>query len=168
MADSSNGRFANVAGALIPGTGARADGAGGAAMRIAELLAALFEEVICVGGAPSAGIAGRRAGDIEGPPGALRDLGSALTAATAERVLVVAADAADVTLERLLALVAWPEAEVVVSGEGMADPLSCALVRREPALQAVRAEWAAERNDVRRWLDRLSTAWVGPDALPDA
>ncbi len=97
----------------------------------------------------------------------LRDIGSALAAATAERVLVVAAGAEEASPDLLLALVAWPEAEAVVPrARGAAEP-SCALYRRETALRALREHIGSGRGDVRAWLETLDTAYVDPDALPD-
>jgi molybdopterin-guanine dinucleotide biosynthesis protein A len=167
VVECADGRLASVAGAVIPGTAAQ-PGEADAAARIARLLAALFEEVICVGSEPPADTQGRRAGEVDGPPGVLRDIGSALAAATAERVLVVAAGAEEASPDLLLALVAWPEAEAVVPrARGAAVP-SCALYRREAALRAFREQFASGRNDVRTWLEALDTAYVDPDALPAA
>jgi molybdopterin-guanine dinucleotide biosynthesis protein A len=167
VVECADGRLASVAGAVIPGTAAQPEEADAAA-RIARLLAALFEEVICVGSEPPADTQGRRAGEVDGPPGVLRDIGSALAAATAERVLVVAAGAKEASPDLLLALVAWPEAEAVVPrARGAAVP-SCALYRREVALRAFREQFASGRSDVRTWLEALDTAYVDPDALPAA
>ena len=165
MVECVDGRLASVAGAVIPGAATQPEGSDAAA-RIARRLAALFEEVICVGSEPPADTQGRRAGDVDGPPGALRDIGSALAAATAERVLVVAAGAEEASPDLLLALVAWPEAEAVVP-RGREDALpSCALYRREAALRVFREQFASGRSDVRTWLEALDTAYVDPDALP--
>jgi len=168
VVERADGRLASVAGAVIPGAAIQPDvpGEADAAARIARLLAALFEEVICVGSDPPADTQGRRAGEVDGPPGVLRDIGSALAAATAERVLVVAAGTEEASPDLLLALVAWPEAEAVVPrARGAALP-SCALYRREVALRALREQFASGRNDVRAWLEALDAAYVDPDALP--
>jgi molybdopterin-guanine dinucleotide biosynthesis protein A len=170
VAERAEGRLASVAGAVIPGGAMQpaVRGEARATAQIARLLATLFEEVICVGSEPPADAAGRRAREFDGPPGVLRDIGSALAAATAERVLIVAADAEDVSPDLLLALVAWPESEAVVPrARGAALP-SCAVYRREAALRAIRGEFASQRNDVRGWLETLETAYVDPDALPAA
>ena len=112
---------------------------------------------------------GRRAGEVDGPPGVLRDIGSALAAATAERVLVVTADAEGVSPDLLLALVAWPEAEAVMprACETTQAP-ACALYRREGALRAAREQLASGRNDVDAWLETLDTAYVDLEAVPGA
>jgi len=170
VVERADGRLANVAGAVIPGAGARPPAPGGAreAARIARRLATLFEEVICVGSEPPADTGARRADEVGGPPGVLRDIGSALAAATAERVLVVAAGAEEASPELLLALVAWPEAEAVLPRAPGATRPSCALYRRETALRAFREQIASGRSDVCGWLEALDTAYVDPDALPDA
>jgi molybdopterin-guanine dinucleotide biosynthesis protein A len=165
VVECADGRLASVAGAVIPGAATQPRDAAAAA-RIARLLAALFEEVICVASEPPANTQGRRAGEVDGPPGVLRDVGSALAAATAEHVLVVVAGAEEASPDLLLALVAWPEAEAVVP-RACGDALpSCALYRREAALRAFREQFASGRNDVRAWLEALDTAYVDPEALP--
>jgi molybdopterin-guanine dinucleotide biosynthesis protein A len=170
VVERADGRLANVAGAVIPGAdaGSPAPGESGAAARIARCLAMLFEHVICVGSEPPADTGARRADEVDGPPGVLRDIGSALAAATAERVLVVAAGTDEAGPERLLALVAWPEAEAVLPRAHGAAPPSCGLYRRETALRACREQIASGRGDVRAWLEALDTAYVDPEALPDA
>ena len=170
MVERADGRLANVAGAVIPGAdaGSPAPGESGAAARIARCLAMLFEEVICVGSEPPADTGARRADEVDGPSGVLRDIGSALAAATAERVLVVAAGAEEASPELLLALAAWPEAEAVLPrAPGAAGP-SCGLYQRETALRAFHEQVASGRSDVDAWLEALDTAHVDPDALPDA
>ena len=112
----------NVAAAVIPGA-APAPGEARAAAQIARRLASLFEEVVCVGSEPPADTRGRRACEVDGPPGVLRDIASALAAASAERVLVVTAGAEGVSPDLLLALVAWPEAEA--SGQGFTGQNPC-------------------------------------------
>ncbi len=170
MVERADGRLANVAGAVIPGAVARppAPEEARAAARMARRLATLFEEVICVGSEPPADTGARRADEVDGPPGVLRDIASALAAATAERVLVVAAGAEEASPDLLLALVAWPEAEAVVPrARGAARP-ACALYQRETALRALREQMASGRGDVRAWLEALDAAYVDPDALPDS
>ena len=110
----------------------------------------------------------RRNREVDGPPGVLCDIGSALAAATAERVLVVAAGAKQASPDLLLALVAWPAAEAVVPGGCGAAVPWCALYQREAALRAFREHCAPGRSDVRSWLEVLDTAYVDPDALPGA
>lgn len=116
-----------------------------AATRASRLLATLCEDVLLVGGDPPRDAIGRRIADGEGPRCALRGLVAALAAASAERVLVVATDLPRVGPELLLALVAWPEADVVLPRrDGRIEPL-CAIWRRERALPAARANLAAGR-----------------------
>ena len=139
------------------------------ATRAARLLAALFDDVLLVGGSPPPGAPGRRVPDPEGPRCALRGLVGALAAAEAPRVLVVATDRPFVTPDLLLALVAWPEADAVVprTPDG-AHPL-CALYAREAVLPVARANLAAGRLALHALLDSVATAWLsGPDlALVD-
>ena len=74
------------------------------ATRIAGLLARLFEDVMLVGGDPPPDAPGRRVPDTEGPTGALRGLVTALEAARAPQVLVVATDLPLLTPDLVLAL----------------------------------------------------------------
>jgi molybdopterin-guanine dinucleotide biosynthesis protein A len=148
----SEGRLAEFAGAILLGgasTRMGTDKAGLAlggvplAVRTAELAAALFAEVLLVGGAPPAGAPGRAVADPPGPRCALRGLVGALEAARAPRVLVLATDLPGLTADLLLALVALPEADVVLprSARGL-EPL-CALYAREAVLAPARAHLAA-------------------------
>jgi len=150
----SEGRLANVSAALLLGGAssrmgrdkARLERAGVAlATRTARLLAEHFEDVLLVGGEPPAEAPGRRVADPEGPRCALRGLVGALAAARSERVLVVATDLPLLAPELVLALVAWPEADVVLPRvDGHLEPL-CALWAREVALREARARLAAGR-----------------------
>jgi len=129
-----------------------------AASRISRLLAALFEEVLIVGGDPPATAHGRRVADVEGPQCALRGFVSALAAASCERILVVATDLPLVSADLLLALVAWPESDAVVPRTaGGLHPL-CALYRRDPVLAVARARLADGRLALRGLLDAVDTA----------
>lgn len=149
------------------GAAARTRHAPSGATRAARLLAALFEEVLLVGGEPRPEAPGRRVGDPPGPPCALRGLVAALAAAEAPRVLVVAAGEARLTPDLALALVAWPEAEAVVprSAEG-AHPL-CALYARHAVLPVARAHLEAGRLALADLLDAVATAWLAGADLPD-
>lgn len=127
-----------------------------AATRTSRLLAAHFEDVLLVGGDPPAGAAGRRVADVEGPRCALRGIVAALDAARAERVLIVATDLPLLTPALLLALVAWPAADVVLprNAAGHLEPL-CALWSREVALVAAREQLAADRLALHELVARL-------------
>jgi molybdopterin-guanine dinucleotide biosynthesis protein A len=178
--DTPEGRLATVAGAVLLGGASTRMGADKArlpvdgvagATRVARLLAGLFEEVLLVGGEAPSDAPGRRVADLEGPPGALRGLASALAAATASRVLVVATDLPLLDEELVLALVAYPEADAVVprAADGI-HPL-CALYAREPVLEIARRHLAAGRLPLHalltavrtRWLEGADLAAVDPD-----
>jgi molybdopterin-guanine dinucleotide biosynthesis protein A len=136
------------------------------ATRLARLLAELCEEVLLVGGDPPADAPGRRVPDVEGPRCALRGLASALAAAHTERVLVLATDLPFVSEALLLALVAWPEADVVLPRDpGGSQPL-CAVYRREPALRAASRRLAAgERLALHELLAELEVRTLPQDVL---
>jgi len=136
------------------------------ATRLARRLATLCEDVLLVGGDPPADAPGRRVPDIEGPRCALRGLASALAAARAERVLVLATDLPFVSEALLLALVAWPEADVVLPRDpGGPQPL-CAVYRREPALRAASRRLAAgERLALHELLAELEVRTLPQDVL---
>jgi molybdopterin-guanine dinucleotide biosynthesis protein A len=159
------GRLADVAGALLLGGRSQRMGADKAslelagvplALRTARLLEPLFEELLLVGGAPPGDAPGRRVADPAGPRCALRGLVGALAAARAPRVLVVATDLPGLTADLLLALVALPEADVVLpQGPRGLEPL-CALYRRESVLPVARAHLAAGRLALRELLGALA------------
>src|SRR5690606_22223499 len=108
---------------------------------------------------------GRRVPDPDGPPCALRGLVGALTAARGERVLVVATDLPLLGPELLLALVAWPEADVVLPRvDGRMEPL-CALWARERVLPLARAQLAAGRLALHELVAALSASWLEGDDL---
>jgi molybdopterin-guanine dinucleotide biosynthesis protein A len=148
----SEGRFSEIAGALLLGGASERMGSDKAALEIAgeasalrtaRLLASLFEEVLLVGGEPPPGTPGRRVADPPGPRCALRGLVGALAAARAPAVLVVATDLPGLTPDLLLALVALPEADVALpEGPRGLEPL-CALYRRDAVLPRARARLAS-------------------------
>jgi molybdopterin-guanine dinucleotide biosynthesis protein A len=151
LAQPAGGRIGDAAAAVLLGGAstrmgrdkARLEFAGvPAATRLARRLAALFGEVLLVGGEAPEGAPGRRVADVEGPACALRGLVSALAAARAPRVLVLATDLPLLHADLLLALYAWPEAALVLpeTTEGL-QPL-CALYAREAVLPAARARLA--------------------------
>lgn len=173
-AAAPEGRIANVSAALLAGGASRRMGrdkahlplAGVAlATRTARLLAAHFEDVLLVGGEPPADAPGRRIPDPEGPVCALRGIVAALDAARAERVLVVATDLPLLAPELLLALVAWPEADVVLPRRaGRAEPL-CALWARERVLPLARAHLAAGRLALHELVAALGVSWLEEEDL---
>jgi molybdopterin-guanine dinucleotide biosynthesis protein A len=169
-----SGRIGNVSGSLVLGGASAHRGRdpahltlGGVAVatRIARTLAELFEEVLLVGGDPPPDAPGRRVADLDGPRCALRGLASALAAAGAERVLIVATDLPLVTPELLLALVAWPEADAVVPRTAERSHPLCALYRRERVLPLARERLAAGRLAVHDLLEGLETAYLEAEDL---
>ncbi len=162
------GRIANIAGAVLTG-GASWMGSdkahmeiGGepAATRMASLLETIFEDVILAGGDPPASAPGRRVPDPEGPTCALRGLVTALEATRVDRVLVLATDLPFVSAELLLALVAWPEADVVAPRVGgHAHPL-CALYRRDPVLSVAREQLTGKRLALQTLLDAVEVEYL--------
>jgi molybdopterin-guanine dinucleotide biosynthesis protein A len=133
--------------------------------RTALLLDRLFEETLLVGGEPEAEAPGRRIADPEGPACALRGLVAALGVASAERVVVLATDLPLVTTDLLLALTAWPEAEVVVPTDACGEHPLCAIYRRDACLEAARENLAAGTLALRELLARLQTDRVPLDAF---
>lgn len=165
MSELGPGRFREIAGALLQGGASSRMGSdkarlelGGVplATRSASLLASLFEEVLLVGGAPAPGAPGRAVADPPGPASPLRGLVGALEAARAPRVMVVATDLPGLTADLLLALVALPEADVVLprTAAGL-EPL-CALYRRDAVLPRARARLAAGQLALHELLAGLS------------
>lgn len=170
----SEGRLADVAGAVLLGGASERMGRDKArlalggetlAARTAKLLASLFEEVLLVGGEPPADAPGRRVADPPGTRCALRGLVAALGAARAPRVLVVATDLPGLVPDLLLALVALPEADVVLPrGARGFEPL-CALYRRDGVLPVARAHLEAGRLALRELFDGLSVSTLEGEDL---
>ena len=168
------GRIATITAALLVGGASSRMGRdkaclelGGVAnaTRLARLLGGLFEEVLIVGGDPPDDAPGRRVPDPEGPVCALRGLVAALEAARSARVLVVATDLPLLTADLVLALVAWPEADVVVPRDARGIHPLCAIYRREALLPLAREHLAAGRLELRGPLDAVATSYFGPDDL---
>jgi molybdopterin-guanine dinucleotide biosynthesis protein A len=137
-----------------------------AAARVARTLGRLCEEVLLVGGTPPEGTPGRRVPDVEDAPRcALRGLVSALGAARAPRVLVVATDLPLVTPALLLALVAHPEANVVAARPGGLPQPLCALYAREPALAAAAARLARGELALKGLLAELGARFLADGDL---
>lgn len=167
---AESGRLATVSAALLIGGASSRMGRDKAkieydgvpaATRLSRLLGGLFEEVLIVGGDPPQGAVGRRVPDVPGPQCALRGIVSALAAARAERVLVLATDLPCVTPDLLLALVAWPEADVVVPRDEYGLHPLCALYRRDPVLERARVNLAEERLRLRPLLEAVDTSEFG-------
>jgi molybdopterin-guanine dinucleotide biosynthesis protein A len=90
----------------------------------------------------------------------LRGLLAALEASSAERVLILACDLPFVNADLLLALTAWPEAQVVAPRSvGRAEPL-CAIYRREEVLERARERFAAEKLGLRDLLETLEHDFI--------
>jgi molybdopterin-guanine dinucleotide biosynthesis protein A len=127
---------------------------------LAERLATLCTEVLLVGDGFREDTVGRRvtAEDRDDP---LALVAAGLRAATAERVLVVAADVPPNETLLLLALLAWPEADVVLprTSDDRRHAL-CAVYRREAALlaadRAISAQTSNLDANLAAWLDALA------------
>jgi molybdopterin-guanine dinucleotide biosynthesis protein A len=185
------GRLANVSAALLIGGASTRMGRdkasltlSGVAMatRLARLLDAMVDDVLLVGGAPPEDAPGRRIADVDGPASSLRGLVSALEAARAPRLLVIATDLPFVTPALLLGLVARPPAGAVVprrsvatqalEGDGVrttapsagSHPL-CGVYDVAAALPVAREHLAAGRLALRAMLDRLQVDFVEGDDL---
>ncbi len=168
------GGIANVSAALLVGGGSQRMGRDKAhlewkgealATRMARQLEELFEDVVLVGGTPPGDAPGRRVADAEGPQCALRGVVSALEAAHAERVLIVATDLPLLGPELLLTLVAWPEADVVLPcRDGRVEPL-CAIWSRAAALPPARAALSAGRLALHELIAELRVQRLDGDDL---
>lgn len=165
---SGGGRLTNLSGAVLLGGASLRMGEDKAglsldglplAIQLAGRLAGLFEDVLLVGGAPPGGTPGRRVPDPEGPRCALRGIVGALEAARTPRVLVVATDMPAVREPLLLALVALPEADVVLPRTDRPEPL-CAIYRREPVLERARARLATDQLSIRGLVAEGDVCWL--------
>jgi molybdopterin-guanine dinucleotide biosynthesis protein A len=107
-------------------------------LRIAEVLADLFEEVLLVGSEPLARAPGRRVSVSGKGPAPLAGVVAALEAAGQERVLIVGPSRSSLNAEVLLALTAWPEHAIVAPRAGGRAELLCALYRRDDVLPPAR------------------------------
>ncbi len=144
-----------MAGALLPAPGRAPDAA-----RSAALLGSLFEEVLLVGEAAAPGVPGRPVPAAHGPRGALADLVGALEASGTESVLAVGSELPRPSPALLLALVAWPEADVVAPRPAAGPQPRCALYRREAVLPVARARLAAGARDLAELLGSVGTAYL--------
>lgn len=166
---SAPDRFAEVTGAvLLGGASARMGrdkartpvGGRPAALHLAEQLAALCGEVLLVGGDPPPGTQGRKVQDPAGPRSALRGLVGALAGARTEKVLVLATDYYGVTLELLLALLAFPEAEAVLPRDSAHIHPLCALYRRAAVLPRAQQALEAGRLALGQLLEGLEVGFL--------
>ena len=171
---SGEGRFADVAAAVLLGGASSRMGSDKAqldvegvpaATRLARLADALFAEVLLVGGTPPADAPGRRVDDPPGEASALRGVVAALGAARAPRVLVLATDLQLVTPDVLLALVAYPEADAVVPRTAAGREPLCALYRRVPVLERARVRLARGALSLQALLAELELAELAGDDL---
>jgi molybdopterin-guanine dinucleotide biosynthesis protein A len=162
------GRFSNVAGAVLTGGPSSRMGRDKASLpvdgipcatRVALRLDALCEEVVLVGGDPPADAPGRRVADLPGPRCALRGLLGALEACSTERVLVIATDLPYVSDDLLLALIAWPEADAVVPRDGGGAHPLCAIYRREAVVGVAHRLLEEERLAMHALLDAVDTRY---------
>ena len=172
--NATDGRLGNVSAALVLGGASERMGSDKAqlelagvpaAVRLAERLACVCEDVSLVGGEPPAEARGRRVPDPEGPRCALRGLVGALESAREERVLVLATDLLGVTPDLLLALIAAPGADVVAPRTERGPEPLCALYRREPVLREARARLAAGQLALHELLGAFSVQWLEGDDL---
>lgn len=167
--DREGGRLRDVAGAVLLGGSSTRMGrdkasltVGGVATatRVARVLSELCEEVLLVGGDPPANAPGRRVPDPPGPPCPLRGIVAALGAACTERVLIVATDLPLVTPALLLAILAWPRAEVVVPRPGGVSQPLCALYQRDVAKRAASSRLQTDRLAAKGLLAELQASYL--------
>ncbi len=133
--------------------------------RIANLLGNFFETVYLVGGEAPVDAQGQRIVDEEGPRSPLRGLVSVLEAADSERVLLVATDMPLITAELVLALVAWPEADVVLPRTDYGLQPLCAIYQRKSVLPCARRALEENRLSLMGLLDDLQVSVLGGDEL---
>lgn len=145
-------RLANVTGALL----VREENASSrVAKGGASVLRALFEETLALGVEAEPGLVSRIVSPPAAPRSPLADLAALLSATEAERVLVLWPGAAVPSEDLPLALTAWPERDGVWVEAEDDDAPSCAIFRREPALEAVRAALSEGGLDLSALEDRL-------------
>lgn len=172
--DPAEGRLASISAAVLLGGASSRMGTDKAQLtyaglsyagRIANLLGNLFETVYLVGGDAPADAKGQRICDEEGPRCPLRGLVSVLEAAESERVLLVATDMPLVSAELVLALVAWPEAEIVLPRTDYGLQPLCAIYQRESVLPRARRALADNRLSLLGLVDEMQTSVLGGDDL---
>jgi len=140
-------RLANVTGLLLRefvgkrAVDAPAEGRSGASTSAALWLARLerlFVESVAVGGDPSEDPPGFRVVGPRQPESLLAALVVGLEHAEGEWVLVVGTGPPPSSLERLLALIAWPMAPAVVPDAEPGEAIACALLERASCLPVAR------------------------------
>jgi len=133
--------------------------------RISKRLGNLFEQVYLVGGEAPADALGQQVADEAGPRCPLRGLVSVLEVARSERVLLLATDMPMITPELVLALVAWPEADVVLPRTDFGLQPLCAIYHRERVLPCARRALEEDRLSLHGLLDECSISVLGVDEL---
>lgn len=132
----------------------------------ARLLSSLFTEVLLVGGRAPEAAPGVRVPDAAGAARApLAGLVTALSAASTERILVLATDLPLMTPDVLLGLVAWPGADAVVPRTADGPQPLCALYRKEAVLGVARAQLEAGAFSMRGVLEKLETVYLSPEEM---
>ena len=134
-------RIANVSAALLVGfSGPPTDlPRAGRARSLAGLMALLFEDTLQVGDPLPAAASGRHVPGREDRRDAVTGIAAAIAAAHGERVIVVGEGDPLVSAELLLALVAWPEAAVVMPADATGSSPLRAIYRRDDLLARARA-----------------------------
>jgi len=147
-ARSGEGRLANVTGAFWLGRRQAQDTSCQGIDRGIDLLSGIFEVVLLVGDPQLSHPSARTLTDGDELHAALR---AVLQTAKTPRVLWLDVDCCDATPEKLLALTAWPDHEVVLLPGANAAAPTCALLDRD----AVLARVGALEGDTRAGLGAL-------------
>ncbi len=171
---SAPGRLANVSAALLLGGPSAKFGSDKAdvafagtslAAHAANQLATLFEDVLIVGGPKRPSLPGRHVEDPVGPQCPLRGIVAALEAARETRVLIVAVDLPLLPPDLVLALTAWPEAELVAPRRNGRIEGLCAIYSRDRVLPPAREQLHAKRLELRDLLAGLEGSFLEHDDL---
>jgi molybdopterin-guanine dinucleotide biosynthesis protein A len=88
-----------------------------------------------------------------------------LEAAESERLLLVATDMPMLTVELVLALVAWPEADVVLPRTDYGLQPLCAIYRRKSVLPCARRALEDNRLSLQGLLEEMKISVLGGDEL---
>ncbi len=162
------GRLANVGAAVLLGDVQRRDRnervrsgpAAAGAIRWLRVLDSIVCETALVGRVPDGLREGHRVIDPPGTACALAGLVAAFEASTCERLVVLAGDLSQPSVDLLLALSAWPDADAVVPRHGGQDRPLCAIYRREPVASVAREQLSRGRLAFGALLDRVETVRV--------